>query len=49
MFQGDFTQVNVTWGDRDLVVRSAPLEPIPEGSDAFLSVEPRHCVLIEGS
>ena len=49
VFQGDFSQVNVTWGDRDLVVRSAALEPIPEGRDAFLSVEPRHCVLIEGS
>jgi len=48
VFQGDFSQVNVTWGDRDLVVRSAALEPIPEGRDAFLSVEPRHCVLIEG-
>jgi iron(III) transport system ATP-binding protein len=49
VFQGDFSQVNVTWGDRDLVVRSAALDPIPEGRDAFLSVEPRHCVLIEGS
>jgi iron(III) transport system ATP-binding protein len=49
VFQGDFSQVNVTWGDRDLVVRSAALEPIPEGRDAFLSVEPRHCVLIESS
>jgi ABC-type Fe3+/spermidine/putrescine transport system ATPase subunit len=48
VFQGDFSQVNVTWGDRDLVVRSAALEPIPEGRDAFLSVEPRHCILIEG-
>ena len=47
VFQGDFSQVNVAWGDRDLVVRSAALEPIPEGCEAFLSVEPRHCVLLE--
>src|SRR5215210_3591530 len=47
VFQGDFSQVNVTWGDRDLVVRSAALEPIPEGRDAFLSADPRHCVLLE--
>jgi ABC-type Fe3+/spermidine/putrescine transport system ATPase subunit len=49
VFQGDFSQVNVTWGDRDLVVRSAALEPIPEGRDAFLSVEPRRCVLLDES
>ena len=47
VFQGDFSQVNVTWGDRDLVVRSAALEPIPEGREAFLSADPRHCVLLE--
>jgi ABC-type Fe3+/spermidine/putrescine transport system ATPase subunit len=47
VFQGDFSQVNVTWGDRDLIVRSAALEPIPEGRDAFLSVEPRRCVLLD--
>ena len=47
VFQGDFSQVNVTWGDRDLVVRSAALEPIPEGRDAYLSVDPRRCVLLE--
>jgi iron(III) transport system ATP-binding protein len=47
VFQGDFSQVNVTWGDRDLVVRSAALEPIPEGRDAFLSADPRRCILLE--
>jgi ABC-type Fe3+/spermidine/putrescine transport system ATPase subunit len=47
VFQGDFSQVNVTWGDRDLVVRSAALEPIPEGRQAYLSVDPQHCVLLE--
>src|SRR3954468_2372039 len=47
VFQGDFSQVNVTWGDRDLVIRSAALDPIPEGREAFLSVDPRRCVLLE--
>ena len=47
VFQGDFSQVNVTWGDRDLVVRSAALEPIPEGRDAFLSADPHRCILLE--
>ncbi len=47
VFQGDFSQVHVTWGDRDLVVRSTTLEPMPEGRDAYLSVDPRRCVLLE--
>jgi len=47
VFQGDFSQVNVTWGDRDLVIRSAALDPVPEGREAFLSVDPRRCVLLE--
>src|SRR3954471_3805640 len=47
VFQGDFSQVNVTWGDRDLVVRSAAMEPLAEGSEAFMMVEPRRVVLLE--
>ena len=31
VFQGDFTQIHVAWGDRDLVIRSAALEPIADG------------------
>jgi len=47
VFQGDFTQVNVAWGDQVIVVRSAAMEPLAEGSEAFLSVEPRRVVLLE--
>jgi ABC-type Fe3+/spermidine/putrescine transport system ATPase subunit len=47
VFQGDFSQVHVSWGDRDLVVRSTELEAVPEGRDAYLSVDPRRCVLLE--
>ena len=47
VFQGDFTQVNVAWGDQVIVVRGAAMEPLAEGSEAFLSVEPRRVVLLE--
>ncbi len=47
VFQGDFTQVHVAWGGRELVVRAAALAPLPEGSAAWLSVAPEHCVLLE--
>ncbi len=48
VFQGDFTQIHVAWGDRDLVIRSAGLEPIAEGQDAWISADPARCVLLEG-
>jgi ABC-type Fe3+/spermidine/putrescine transport system ATPase subunit len=48
VFQGDFTQIHVAWGDRDLVIRSAALEPIAEGQAAWISADPRRCVLLEG-
>ena len=46
VFQGDFTQTIVMWGDQRLVVR-ATMEPLPEGSEAYLTVEPRRVVLLE--
>jgi ABC-type Fe3+/spermidine/putrescine transport system ATPase subunit len=46
VFQGDFTQVHVTWGDRELVVRSAAMAPIADGQDAFLTVDAACCVLL---
>jgi iron(III) transport system ATP-binding protein len=46
VFQGDFTQTIVLWGDQRLVVR-ATMEPLPEGSEAYLSVDPRRVVLLE--
>ncbi len=48
VFQGDFTQIHVAWGERDLVIRSAALQPIAEGQSAWISADPRRCVLLEG-
>jgi ABC-type Fe3+/spermidine/putrescine transport system ATPase subunit len=47
VFQGDFTQTNVRWGDQLVVIRAAAMAPLPEGSEAFMSVEPRRVVLLE--
>ena len=29
VFQGDFTQVHVRWGDQTLIARCAALDPLP--------------------
>jgi ABC-type Fe3+/spermidine/putrescine transport system ATPase subunit len=47
VFQGDFTQYHVDWDGRQLIVRSAAPDPLLEGDDVFVSVDPRHCVLLE--
>src|ERR1700730_8724670 len=47
VFEGDFTQIHVTWGDRELVLRCVAQEPIAEGREAYLSADPAHCVLLE--
>jgi len=47
VFQGDLTQVHVTWGDRELVVRRTALDPIPEGQNVYLSVDPHRCIVLE--
>jgi ABC-type Fe3+/spermidine/putrescine transport system ATPase subunit len=49
VFLGDLTQVHVTWGDRELVVRQSGMQRWVEGQSAFLSVDPQHCVLLEAS
>jgi len=46
VFQGDFTQMNVAWGDQRLVIRGT-MEPLAEGQQAFMTVEPRRVVLLE--
>jgi ABC-type Fe3+/spermidine/putrescine transport system ATPase subunit len=46
VFQGDFTQTIVLWGDQRLTIRGI-MEPLAEGSDAFMTVEPRRVVLLE--
>jgi ABC-type Fe3+/spermidine/putrescine transport system ATPase subunit len=47
VFQGDFTQYHVDWEDRQLVVRCAATDPLGEGDQAYLAVDPRRCVLLE--
>jgi ABC-type Fe3+/spermidine/putrescine transport system ATPase subunit len=47
VFQGDFTQTNVRWGDQLIVIRAAAMAPLAEGSEAFMRVEPGRVVLLE--
>jgi ABC-type Fe3+/spermidine/putrescine transport system ATPase subunit len=47
VFQGDFTQTIVLWGDQRVTIRAAAMAPLPEGSEAFMSVEPGRVVLLE--
>src|ERR1043165_1364475 len=46
VFQGDFTQTIVVWGDQHVTLRGT-MEPLAEGSAAFMSVEPQRVVLLE--
>jgi len=48
VFLGDFAQLNVDWGGRIVVVRRLGAELIADGEPAWLTAEPRHCVLLEG-
>ena len=47
VFQGDFTQTNVRWGDQLIVIRAAAMAPLAEGSEAFMTVDPARVVLLE--
>ena len=47
IFQGDFTQYQVGWESRELVVRCHTTNPIAENVEAWLDVDPRCCVLLE--
>ena len=49
VFQGDFTQIHVLWGESELVIRSAAAPMVAAGHEAWISVDPRHCVLLEPS
>jgi iron(III) transport system ATP-binding protein len=48
IFLGDFVQYLVEWEDRPLAVRRPPMEQFEEGDEVFLTVDPQHCVLLEG-
>jgi ABC-type Fe3+/spermidine/putrescine transport system ATPase subunit len=46
VFQGDFSQVHIMWGDTRLVARCAAMEPVEAGQQVFMTVEPRRVVLL---
>ena len=46
VFQGDFTQTIVLWGEQRVTIRGT-MEPLAEGSEAFMTVDPRRVVLLE--
>ena len=46
VFQGDFTQVHVSWSGQRLIARCAAMEPLRTDRDVHISVEPRHVVVL---
>ena len=46
VFQGDFTQVYVLWGDQRLIARCAAFDPLPAGQEVFIAVDPKRVVLL---
>jgi iron(III) transport system ATP-binding protein len=47
VFQGDFTQTHVVWGETTLVIRSTVPPPVGNGEDVWISAAPQHCTLLE--
>jgi len=46
VFQGDFTQVHLDWGEQQLIARCAAMEPLTAGQQVYITVEPRHVVVL---
>jgi hypothetical protein len=46
VFQGDFTQVRVGWGTQHLIARCTAMEPLAVGAKVYITVEPRHVVVL---
>jgi iron(III) transport system ATP-binding protein len=46
VFQGDFTQVHLGWGPQHLIARCAAMEPVAAGREVYITVEPRHVVVL---
>ncbi len=46
VFQGDFTQVHLGWGPQHLIARCAAMEPLAAGREVYITVEPRHVVVL---
>ena len=49
VFLGDVTQIHVQWGSRDVVVRQIGENPVAVGGQAFLTVLPEQCVLLDAA
>lgn len=47
VFLGDLTELHVDWGGRELVVRRSAGGELAPGQPAYLSADPRRCVLLE--
>jgi iron(III) transport system ATP-binding protein len=47
IFLGDLSEIHVAWGGRQLIIRRSALSQMREGQEMFLSVDPRHCILLE--
>ena len=46
VFQGDFTQVHVLWGDQRLIARCVAFDPLPAEEEVFITVDPKRVVLL---
>jgi hypothetical protein len=46
VFQGDFSQVLIRWGEQRMTARCAAMEPIAAGAGVFMSIDPRRVVLL---
>jgi ABC-type Fe3+/spermidine/putrescine transport system ATPase subunit len=46
VFQGDFSQVLIRWGEQRLTARCAAMDPIAPSGQMFMSIDPRRVVLL---
>ncbi len=48
VFLGDMHQIHISWAGHEIIVRQVGGEEWQAGQQAFLSVAPQHCILLEG-
>jgi ABC-type Fe3+/spermidine/putrescine transport system ATPase subunit len=48
VFLGDMHQIHIDWAGHEIIVRQVGGEEWEAGQQAFLSVAPEHCILLEG-
>jgi ABC-type Fe3+/spermidine/putrescine transport system ATPase subunit len=46
---GDITQIHVRWAQRELVARQVGPPPAANGQTVYLSVDPSHCIVLDGA